>query len=307
MKPKHILILLLLCGLPLSVFAQIATPSIDPASPALLASAASWRFGTSVAVGSEYGFQETDLQKSASRGLGSTGLIAFQPTHVTTEIYALSGDQRSVWDASSDQLYPRSRKQTQVNLSVRGEGRVSVGLTGFNQEIDSRGVVRSQKGFGGSFGFRLGDGVFFGVGMNRHSETVLNSSDKQWNDYLAAVALAYGDPDSSMFRVEVGGQTSPLVLKGTGYEDVHYKTQKQFGDLEILWSRWFLSARSSSVKRFAALVGETDQTVQRIRYGLGYRSLSYSFIMYRTLADTKVATKEYRERYFQATLGIGFF
>ena len=189
---------------------------------------------------------------------------------------------------------------------MRGEGRVSVGLGGISRAKESRGIFRQQSGFGGSFGFRLGEGFFGAVGMNRITEKVAAVEDKQWNEMLGGLALVYGDPDSSMFRLEGSLVSSPLVAGGTGLETIHHKTWEQNADLELLWSRWYLSAGSTTTKTFPALVREGDQHLTRIRYGLGYRKLSFSLIFYRTLADEQLGSKMYKERGYGATLGFGF-
>jgi len=306
MKSRALLFMLLLSWFPGFLFGQVATPSIDPSAPVWLASAGSWRFGTSLAVGNQYGSQETDVQKVAAHGLGTAGLIVFQPSHVTSEIYSLSGGQRAVWEASSDNLYIEKKSESRFNLSVRGDGRVSVGLGGISRKIDSQNVLRTQKGFGGSFGFRLGDGFYGGLGMDRLTESVVGEEDKIWSDYTGGLSLAYGDPDSSMFRFEVAGKMSPLVAKGDTFAAVHQKKTEQYADLELLWDRWFFSGRGLQTKRFATLSGEIDQQDTELRYGLGYRRLSVSLIFYRILVDTQGATGWYKERSYQATVAIGF-
>jgi len=272
-----------------------------------LASASSWRFGTSVGVGGQSGYQQTDAQIKKDPVSESYGLIVFQPTHVTTELFSQANQKRSSWDATSDQLYRVVSSESQVNMAVRGAGRVSVGLGVLQQSETSRGVLRTRKGFGGSFGFRVGTGFFVGLGVQRMREKVAQTLEKQWNDYLGGVALVYGDPDSSMFRLEVGGKASPLVSKGQSFAETHYKTQTQFGDLELLWSRWFGSVRVQEKKRFAALTGEKDQQMKQLKYGLGYRKLSFSLIFYRTLEDKRLLSQWYKERSFGATMGVGFF
>jgi len=307
MKPSLFFSVLFFCLMPLVGSAQIATPAIDPSEPTWLASAGSWRFGTSVALGSQSSYEKTDWQKVNSHGAGNNALIVFQPSHVTSEIYSLSGGKNLTWEASSDSLYIEERKESRFSLSVRGDGRVSVGLGAINREFNSRGVLRTQKGFGGSFGFRIGDGLYGGMGMDRLTEVTVGSKDKIWSDYAAGLALVYGDPDSSMFRFELGGKSSPQVLgAGSSFESVHRKQTKQYGDLELLWGRWFLSGRSTQTKRFAALPDEINQQSSEQRAGIGYRSLGFSVIFYGGQVEAKEKSSWYKERNFRANLAIGF-
>lgn len=302
-------LLLLGIGLALSpslVWGQVATPAIDPARPAKMGAASSWRFGPSVAVGSQYGGQQTNQQKVEGHGFGSTGSLVLQTSRVTVELASMSSDNQAVWDATSDLLYPSLQSDSSGFVAVRGEGRVSVGLGGISRSQESRGINRKQSGFGGSFGVRMGEGFFGAVGMNRITEKVANFEDKQWNEVLGGLGLVYGDPDSSMFRLEGSLATSPQVVGGTGLENVHHKTWEQNADLEVLWNRWYLSVGSTTTKSVSALANEGDQNLTRVRYGLGYRKLSFSLIFYRTLADEQSGDKMYKERAYGATLGFGF-
>lgn len=295
---------LLLWAAPLK--AQVATPSVDPAEPTRLAAASSWRFGGSAAMGSYYGHQETAATKTDATSFANSGLLVFQTGDMIFEAYGMGGDTTQEWDASSDLLYEAERGQSRVNLSVRGEGRVAVGLSSIQRSQDSRGVRRDQSGFGGSFGLRIGEGVFFAAGMNRMGEKVSGYDDKQWNEYLAGFALVYGSPESDFFRLEISGLSEPEVSDGDQLAQVHHKRTENIGELEVLVDNWLLSARSTTTKRFAALDGEEDQQSTQVRYGLGRRSLDFSWVLYRILADEREGDAWYKERYFKFTIGFGF-
>ena len=288
------------------VWAQVAVPSIDPAEPVLVPAASSWRMGTSVGGGSHYGSQKTTQEKVANHEFGSYGLIVFQPTHVTTEIYATENDNQAQWDSTSDILYEYQHKEQRVNLAVRGEGRVSVGLGVLSRTWDSRGIERNHRGFGGSFGVRIGDGMYLAAGMNRVTEKIDSYEDKQWNETLGGLGFAYGDPDSSMFRLEGSMFTRPEVNKGETRADINPKQVQQIGDLEILLSRYLFSAKSTVTKTSAGVSGEADQELRQMRYGIGYRRLNFSWVLYRIQGTEAQGDKKHEQSYYKMTMGVGF-
>ncbi|MDT8446142.1 MAG: hypothetical protein RRB13_04525 [bacterium] len=301
---------LLLVGLFLVVVpkvnAQVATPPIDPAEPTLISAASSWRFGGSMALGTDYGYQETQATKTDAKVTGPSALLVFSGKEVIWEFYNKSSDTAYEWDSTSDQLYQYTRSNQQLNLSVRGEGRVSVGLGAIARSDDSRGIQRKQSGFAGSFGVRIGDGFFLGAGMNRVTEKVADFEDKQWNEYMGGAGFAYGSPEKNMFRLEVSGTSEPEVSGGTSLEQVHHKRTRAIEEMEVLWHNYLVTVRAVQSKSFAALDGESDRQENQMRYGLGLRSLGFSWILYRTLADERVGDNWYKERYYKMTLGFGF-
>lgn len=300
-------LLLLLCFAWASpAWAQVATPSIDPGQPVQMAAASSWRMGSSIGLGTSYGRQTTSAGRYGDRAFGSQGLLVFQPTHVTTEIFGVSNDDQAQWDATSDLLYPYQHQEQRIGLSVRGDGRVSVGLGGLSRGWTSRGIERSQKGLSGSFGVRVGEGMFLATGVNRVTETVDGLEDKQWNETLAGWGFVYGSPESNMFRLEVSQFTTPEVIGGTTLAEINHRQVQQVGDLEILLSQYLFTAKGTLTKTTAVLAGEADRELFEKRFGLGYRSWGFSSMLYQVRAVQLEADKRHEVLYYKLTLGVGF-
>ena len=245
-------------------------------------------------------------QKVIEHQFDNYGILVFQPTHVTTELYATFDDNQAQWDSTSDLFYPYKHQEQRLNLAVRGEGRVSVGLGAVRRSWDNRGLLRQHKGFGGSFGVRIGDGMYLAAGMNRITEEVAEHEDKQWNEFLAGIGFAYGDPDSSMFRFEASMARVPEVIKGTVLADINQAQTEQVTDLEILLYRILFSAKNKVTKTLATLPDQADQELTQVRYGFGYRRLGFSWIFYQTRGVEGQGDNKHEQLYYKTTVGFGF-
>lgn len=289
-------------------FGQVATPSIDPSLPTYTGSASSWRFGSTLAAQSFIGKEKTPTQstpdKTKTKGAG--GLLAWQPTQVTLEMSGVAGLVDPVWDASSDAVVEHLITEQKASISVRGKNRVSVGIDVREKATAVEDVTRSESAFGGSFGIRIGEGIYLGGGQEKVVEKVEGYQDKKWTNVYSGIGLRYGWPNASMFRMEYSMINRGGDDRGDGYFNVVPKMDRSIGSIETqFWGLLFSYQYSKETE--AALTGELGDRVQELaRYGGGLRTDYFTVILYRADGKETIDAKEHLSKDWRLTVGFHF-
>ena len=287
---------------------QVATPSLDPSLPSLTGSASSWRFGSTLGAQSFIGKEKTPTGSTPdeTKPKGAGGLLAWQPTQVTLEISGVAGLIDPVWDASSDAVTLHSINEQKASISVRGKNRVSVGIDFREKATDIESILRKESAFGGSFGIRIGDGVYLGGGQEKVVEKVEGYQDKKWTQVFSGLGVRYGWPNASMFRMEYALVNRGGDNRGEGYLNVMPEMNRAIGSVEAqFWGLLFSYQYSKETE--AALSGEpTDRVQELARYGGGLRTDYFTVILYRADGKETMDEKEHLSKDWRLTVGFHF-
>ncbi|PCI30755.1 MAG: hypothetical protein COB67_00980 [SAR324 cluster bacterium] len=284
------------------VQAQVATPSIDPALPTELPSAGSWRFGSVIAADTLFGERESDVEKVKLHPLGVSALVAWQPSQVTVELYMAPETLQDDVDSSTDTFSESKQLKSYLSLSIRGENRVSVGVT--VRQLENKSTTKTtEKSFGGSVSVRVFGGLFIAAGLERVSSVRSGLDTLRWGKNLAGISLQLGDPFSKMLRLEASLRTSPEVKESTTSAIRHQKTADMQIAAEALFSGILLSYLNRSLVEGTG-IGEV--TVESQRIGAGYRGDNLTFMFYQYSGTETIGEKSYNEKKYQATFSLSF-
>lgn len=291
-----------------NLFAQVATPSLDPTMPAMTPSASAWRFGStfggSTTVGKERTPENSTPDKTAAKG--SSGIFAWQPTQVTIEISGDAGRKDPYWDASSDAVTTLLVNEQRASLAIRGENRVAVGVGFRAKSTDVEGVIRSESAYGGSLGFRIGDGIYVGGGLEKVIEKVTDFDDKRWSQVYTGLGLRYGWPDASMFRMEYSMIAKGDASTGDSFLEMMPESKTTIGSIEAqFWGVMFgYQYKKESIEPI--LTDETTRVRERARYGGGLRLLNFTLMLYKSDGKEYLNNLEHLSKDWEFTVGFHF-
>lgn len=313
---KKTLLLLLAAIFPIGAFAQMVTPSIDPVIPTELAAANAWRIGSTFGGTGHFYYQEKDASNDAvsAKPVAASGMFAYQPGNFVAEFHYLSETQKTDdIDGSSTTWQSSNKTEYSINLAIRGNRQVSVGVGYIGQQdeidINSEKGVYSLSAFEGSFSMRMFDGLFFwGAGMQRITEAVDISDDTlKYNKVLGGAAFHLGDPTETLFRVEGGFELIPETDSESGALDNKPKTTITQATVELMALNFLLSyniQQSVAAEEFF----DKDVINTDVRYGLGYKYGGLTFSFYRNASKTEFKYDDSMIEYdnYQITIGYSF-
>lgn len=288
-------------------FAQVVTPSIDPALPSELSSAVAWRFGSAFGIKTVSGKEITATDNTGYYSNNSAALFAYQPGNIVMEIYGASVTEQHNWDPSTDILAKTLGSHGRLNLSIRGEKRVSVGIafeTGLNKNTANS---MNTTAYEGSFSLRFMENFYLAAGLQRMTENHSAAGIRKWNRILSGIAFQAGDPFSSMFRVEVSYKTSP-ELEFQDQPTVEYRPAMADSKVvaELLFRGFLFSYRFQKVILSAGDESSQERNIDTSRYGVGYKFGSFLLGWYRFAGVDKMGKKRMETEKYQATISFGF-
>lgn len=279
--------------LPASGYGQIVTPSLDPGLVSESPSAVSWRFGSTFGMETAFGNQKDEETKTRKIGSypnsGYGGVIAIQPSHVTGELSYKADEIRYDPVYSIDSNGETSFVLQKVNasygrfqLAIRGENKysVGVGLYRLTEEIGDQTVDKSS--YTGSFGFRFLDNLFMSAGLEQGQTDAEGFDRLKWQIFFSGVAVQMGDPTSNMMRLEGSIKTSPKESTENSDKQTynHKRFQEYQGSFELLWSEFLFSAMYKKKDTESAQDEIKDSSHEKTRFGLGYRTIGVSIMLY---------------------------
>lgn len=291
-----------------SLFAQVATPSLDPTMPSLTASGSAWRFGSTFGGSSVVGKEKTPTASTPDKtaAKGSSGIFAWQPTQVTVELSGDVGIKDPYWDASTDAVTTLHVNEQKLFVAVRGENRVSVGVGFREKATDVEGVIRSESAYGGSMGFRIGEGIYVGGGLEKVIEKVPDYKDKRWSEVFSGIGVRYGWPDASMFRMEYSMISKGDGSKGDTFLELMPESKTAIGSVEVqFWGMMFgYQYSKESIK--PTLNDLTTRVKERARYGGGLRLLNFTMMLYKSDGKEYLNDLEHLSKDWEFTVGLHF-
>lgn len=274
-------------------YAQIVTPFLDPGLASESPSAVSWRFGSTSGLETAFGNQRDQGKKSYTIGkYKNTGVgvvVALQPSHVTGElsyrenevrydpIYFIDGEGKT--DFSLEKVKLSSGR---FHLAIRGENQFSVGIGVSRLTEDRGGEDTNKSSYTGSFGLRFLDGWFLSGGLEQGQTAVDGFDNLKWQIFFGGFALQLGNPMGTMMRLEGGVRSSSEESTENSLQEIYYhpKFMESLGSFEVLAEGYLLSVTYS--KRDTQSVDSTlgDTSRQKTRYGLGFRNIGLSLMLY---------------------------
>ncbi len=288
-----------------SASAQVVTPSLDQLRPTLVSAASSWRFGSTVGAGSQYGWSYNSTTKVNGHSQGLDALVAWQTARASLEVSGTQNRILDLWDPSSDTYGKETISESRFGLAIRGDGRVSVGIGGHNETLKGN-ILRQRKAFGGSFNVRLGEGFFLGGGLEKVSEMVSGYEDKRWNRVFSGAAYQYGTPESNQFRVEYDLIIDKGDSNGVVPADLVAPKKTQTYSVEAKFGFLILTYQDQTVTETKILNWGTERVQKEARYGLGLRGSSFSMSLYRMDGKELRETKDQVQRAWSLNFGFHF-
>lgn len=301
--------------LPLLVFGQTVTPSLDPAVPTELAAANAWRIGSTIGGDSHFYYQKQD--SSNDRKLTTTqfsGLFAYQPGNFVAELYYSSFLQTPTIESQGSDvgtaLESKNRSALSLKVAIRGNRQVSVGVGYTADETDYATSSRKKEtSFEGSFSGRLFDGLMFvGAGMQRVTvSTDLSSDSMKYNKIIGGTSFHLGNPTGTMFRLEGAIELVPETTPESGALTIQPKTTTTSVAAELQFGNWLAMYQSSQVA-YEATQDNNKGTITGSRYGVGYKFGSMTFGLYTSTSSVNdpglPSTWDYR--LYQLTASYNF-
>ncbi len=287
-------------------FAQVATPSLDSALPVEMSSAVSWRFGSAYGIEALYGKAESDTDKIDRHYIHAGALFAYQPGRVVGEIHVIPADEQYQWDPSTDVLSKNISSFGRLSLTIRGNQNVSVGL-GYSQgQNDVSSDTLKRISYEGSFSLRFLDVCYIAGGLQRVTETHDSANTRKWNTMLSGIALRFGDPTSSMFRLEASLGVSPKSEFDDPLLEIRRATTELQGSAEWLYGSLLFSYRY--LNRTLEALDDEDQnwTIVSHRYGLGFHLGGIMFGYYRHAGLEKANENDMSTEKYQFTVSYSF-
>lgn len=289
-------------------FAQVATPTLDPLQHSMVAAANSWRYGSAFGLESYHGRQEPGGTHPTVQTLGQAMNFAWQPRHFIMEVSYRPDNLSYAWNETDDSMTEIRTTSQNMNWSVRGAGRFSVGIK-MGTEAITRGLdnLRDRRVYGGSFGMRAFGHVFFAMGMDSLKEKTAGYGDKRWQRSMAGVAYMKGDPMVSQFRIEYDVIQDSGVTDGVDYFDSVHPYQETLASMEFLYKEYYFGLKLQSKTETKILAESFDRLTDSLEYGLGWRKGTFFTALYRTDAKERVGTEELKYLRARLTLGWNFF
>jgi|GEM_PF-1764754 len=313
MKFKIILLGIVILGLfSAKLYAQIVTPSLDPAVATELSAAISWRFGSTIGVETTQ-FQKTDavLRKTDGKTVKtednrSSALVAYQPTHTTIQLFMVPAEKDYDWDPSTDTYQSFQRAYNKASLTVRGKNIFSIGVGANNFTITKNSIINQVKSYGGSFSVRVFKGIFMGAGLEKVTETPGQLDPRKWDKQYSGIAFMYGDPLSYMFRTELSASSSKEVKTGPTEDEIHPKTSYTNIAAEALLKGYLLTYQKTLESVFAYNEQGDDKKRDMTRYGIGMRGSNLSYGFYFSEGEESINTMSRPIQKYQLTFGFSF-
>lgn len=285
---------------------QVATPSLDPSLPSLTGATTSWRYGSTLGGESVIGSYQSSGNEVAAKSLQNNYTLAFQTTQLTLEANGTQGGINTLWEGGNDRYYEWQESDSHVLLAVRGENRVSVGVSLNTSKTTLANVIRKEKSYGGGLGLRLGEGFYLAGAMEKVSEEVLGFDDKKWTRNLAGAGFRYGWPDGNQFRTEYALISNGGSPQGQVWAEVVPTSQTTIGTLEFTLGGFLFSLENTKIIQEPVLNWGENRVQNWNRYGLGLKSLNYSLIFYRRAGVETQGTAEQQMNHYHLTFGFHF-
>ncbi|MDX2471148.1 MAG: hypothetical protein QNL04_11290 [SAR324 cluster bacterium] len=291
-----------------NLIAQVATPSLDPTMPSLTASGSAWRFGSTIGGSTVVGKEKTPTRSTADKtaAKGSSGIFAWQPTQVTIEMSGDVGLKDPYWDASSDEVTTLLTNEQKLFLAVRGDNRVSVGVGFREKSTDVSGIVRSESAYGGSMGFRIGEGIYVGGGLEKVVEKVPTYKDKRWSEVFSGIGIRYGWPDASMFRMEYSLASKGDGSNGDTFLELMPESKMAIGSIEAQFWGMMFGYQYTKESIDPILTDLTTRVKERARYGGGLRLLNFTMMLYKSDGKEYLNGQEHLSKDWEFTVGFHF-
>lgn len=221
--------------------AQVATPALDTAIPATLASATAWRESSTFGLEVVNGGGTTPTQEV--NGNSVSYLATSNPIGIFyIEAFRTVGNQK-VKNLSDSTETTVDTEAIQANFGFRFDT-FNAGFTYNTAEVDEDDggslIERSEiitTGF--SFSSLL-DPLYFAVGIEQQVDTPSDGEENTWENQIYGIALIIGDTSTSQFRIEYSNILSPAATAeaGSKKENVHYGYSETRAGLEVRFANF---------------------------------------------------------------------
>ncbi len=303
---KKIYLLLLVTIFSVNVSAQVVTPSLDGAFPVEMASAAGWRFGSTLGGQTSFGKVDGETEKADYHNIDSSFLLAYQPSNIVAEFYWASPGTFYQWETETDTLNETNNGDGRFSLTLRGEKNVTIGIGYRIADQDTTSDTINKSLYEGSFSLRMLDGLYLAAGMQRGTEKFHTGESRKWNRILTGVSLQVGDPLKNLFRTEVSFQTSPESSVDDPAIKPHRETSRIQAAAELLWGAFLFSYQYRNTTLGAVGTEIDDQIVARHRYGIGLKIGSATLGFYAGGGTRTAGDKVLKTQLYQGTLSLNF-
>ncbi|MCP4757561.1 MAG: hypothetical protein GY866_42425 [Proteobacteria bacterium] len=287
-------------------WAQVVIPSLDKSLPVEMASAVSWRIGSTIGIGTTFAQDETEAEKVDYYNNENAVLMAYQPGSVVGELYYTPVQRMNDWDTSSDALTTYTGLGGRFQLAIRGENRVSVGIGyGLDQADISSDTVKKNNYYEGSFSLRMLGGLYVGAGLQRTKLTYGSIGTLKRNRVVAGVALLLGNPMGNMFRTEASYKLSPEAQTDDEALTLSKTSEMQLS-VEVLFADFLFSFLYQKTVMSDYNGSSNAYNIENNRYGLGYKLGSFTLGLYRHAGSEMIGDYRLVKRKYQCTMSFNF-